>query len=206
MSTGEFISLLFEGLFSDFLLTLLSCVMPIAVGIGMSLLLRDNDELKKPVKFVSMFFESLSPAFVLLAIYFCILPAIDSAFLISVIGFTVSFLGYMPLHANPKYSVMKNLIVNSIGLFQKVFMWSFCAGLIGSMGMYRAVSLCHISTFAMYPYWIGLLISSVILLACQLARYFAEEKLPDNFKQELFGGTSSDEEDFAEKSEQAQDF
>lgn len=172
-------SYLFEGLLNNVLLTVLSCILPIAVGILALILCQKHEGLNKKIKTASLLFESLCPMAFLMLLYFCIIGNTmkNAQFLSLVVCFSISFIGYIPRRYDEKYSFGENIVIHSLGLISAIFKWSFCAGMILVKDMLSAASSIRAYTFEGGIYWVPLLISFIILLGLELTRYILKERV-----------------------------
>ena len=172
-----------EGLLNNILLTVLSCIVPLLFGCLMTVLFA----LTKKLRFIrnifqgtSLISESLCPAITIIVVFY--LPGMVLAngldrWLAVILGFTISFLGYMVKRYDQRDSILKNLLVNSLGLTSTVFKWSFVVGYVGVLDMLRAGTKYMAVTVSLWGVLITLAISFVILLVIEGIRYLLKELL-----------------------------
>ena len=110
--------------------------------------------------------------------YYCVFAQTRlNGIMVCIIGFTISFLGYMPTRYNSDYPFFKNIAVNGIGLVSSIFKWSFCASFIGAVEMLRVANIQMSKTYDPSSFWTAMIISFVVLLILELMKYVAKEKL-----------------------------
>lgn len=112
-------------------ITVCSCILPIIVGAIYLSIAKKKPEKKRIAPIISLIPESISP-YVAVAVM-CIIYSWQrtnaglfsiSKKLLVTLPLTICFIGYIPKRQNRNYSLKKDLIVNSLGLFSTVFMWS----------------------------------------------------------------------------------
>lgn len=94
-----------------------------------------------------------------------------------IIGFTISFLGYMPTRYNSDYSLIKNIAVNGIGLVSSIFKWSFCASFVGTVEMLRVANIHLSKTYEPSSFWTAMIISFAVIVVLELMKFVAKNKL-----------------------------
>ena len=172
-----------EGLSNNILLTALAFIMPWVLGCLMSILFSTTkklDFIRKIFQIISLGFESLCPLITILVLFYVVGSSVrfsNAGFVFAALGLAISFIGYMPRRYDPQNSIMKNLLVNSIGLMSNIFKWSFCASIIGVMEMARAASNIAAHTCEYGTYFIVFAISFVVILTLELTRYLLKEYL-----------------------------
>lgn len=170
--------LLSQGLLNNILITIGSCILPFAVGTAAYFVCSRNEVLTKLAHLGGMFFESLCPIITIVIMHYCILSQTRlSASWVCIIGFSLSFLGYMPTRFNSDYSLYKNTIVYGLGLASTIFKWSFCASYIGAVEMLRVANIQMARTYDPSSFWNAFIISFVTILILELMKFFAKEKL-----------------------------
>lgn len=169
---------LFQGLLNNVLITIGSCVVPFVIGIAAYFVCSKNESLSKLAHLVGIVFESFCPVITILLMYYCIFGnSRISAIWVCIIGFSISFLGYMPTRYDSDYSFFKNTVVNALGLASSVFKWSFCASFIGTVELLRVANIQMSKTYDASSFWTVLLISFVVIFILELVKYIAKEKL-----------------------------
>ena len=170
---------LFIGLLVNLLITVLSSIIPITVGFVLSVASAESEKLSKAGRIFGLVFESLSPLVVLFLVYFGIPQIIGTtinSFVVSVIGFSICFIGYLPARYNGEYSPGKNIVVNSLGLLSTVFKWSLCVGYIGCSELLKnARSIIGMNYQFAFTYFLVFLISFAVLLVLEIAKFLAKE-------------------------------
>lgn len=169
---------LFKGLLNNFLITGCSCILPLIIGLAMYFICVKNKNLCKVAHFFGMFFESICPLLTIMIMYFCVLRKVQlNPLLVCIIGFTISFIGYMPTRFNKKDSLIKNLAVNGIGLISSIFKWSFCASFIGVKDMLGVAKILQSKTFEAYYLWVPFLVAILIIFILEIIRFVIKEKM-----------------------------
>ena len=168
--------LFLEGFGNSLLITLLSIIFPLAIGIIITIFSSKFKVVNSIFGWLSLPFECLCPMFLCVAIYFLIpmkiIPRDTWSIIIAVVVLTISFLGYMPARCVESYSAIKNIFYNGIGLVKNICIWSFfiTSSSIANTDLFR-VTLTAISRTYNHVYWlIPLLISITILFVFELAR------------------------------------
>ena len=169
--TTEIICIFTQGLMNNILITLASCVLPVAVGIGFNSLgnaFRNHNGMQRFLHIFGGVFHCLCPV-ILMFMFF-------RTFYLSrtttvVLAFSLAFLGYIPAHYNKNYSLMKNNILGIINLFSIIFMWSFISYYIGVVD-----ALAYAERGAQAEYIVVLLFKvGSILILLQALKLIAEE-------------------------------
>jgi len=169
---------MFQGLINNALITVASCILPMVVGIASYFVCSKNESLSKLAHLCGVIFESFCPVITILLMYYCIFSRTRlSAVLVCIIGFSISFLGYMPTRYNSDYSFFKNAAVNGIGLVSSIFKWSFCASFIGTVEMLRVANIQMSRTYDPSSFCTAMIISFAVLLVLELMKFVAKEKL-----------------------------
>lgn len=170
----------FKGLLNNFIITIGSCVVPMIVGVLSYLYCRKKATVPKYIRFLGIVFESFSPILTIMMLgYFIFGRAIPSVgpMAIAIIGFSISFLGYMLTRYNSDYSLTKNIVVNGIGLFSTVFKWSFLASSLGVVEMLGAFKQYESMRYTLEPFWIVFIVSFIVIFILEFMKYIAKEKL-----------------------------
>lgn len=124
-----------EAFLRNLILTVFSCILPILVGAVYLPAAKKNPKEKRIVPIIALIPESISP-FIMAAMtnflfysysrgtisFFFHYPLLRQ--ILFILSFSICFIAYIPKRENRNYSVRKDLIVNSLGLFSTVFMWS----------------------------------------------------------------------------------
>ena len=124
-----------EAFLRNLILTVFSCILPILVGAVYLPAAKKNPKEKRIAPIIALIPESISP-FIMAAMmnflfnsssretrrFFCHYPLLRQ--ILFILSFSICFIAYIPKRENRNYSVRKDLIVNSLGLFSTVFMWS----------------------------------------------------------------------------------
>lgn len=169
---------LFQGLLNNILITIGSCLLPMIVGIAAYFICSKNELLTKLAHLCGVLFESFCPIITILLMHYCIFSQTRlSAVLVCIIGFSISFLGYMPTRYNSDYSFFKNIAVNGIGLVSTIFKWSFCASFIGAVEMLRVADIQMSRTYDPSSFWTAMIISFAVIIILELMKFVAKEKL-----------------------------
>ncbi len=167
-----------KPLTTNILITMGSCIIPIIVGILSNYICKQNEGLSKLARLAGAMFESFCPLFTIFVMYYCVFRMLRSnPIWICIIGFTISFIGYIPSRYNKEYSFAKNTIVNSIDLVAVVFKWSFCANYIGVLDMFRYANLQFARLYRPSAFWFPFSIAFVCVMVLKLVKFIAEEKL-----------------------------
>ncbi len=164
----------FEGLLVNITITALSCILPIIVGIVSNKICKQNQILFQPAQLCGIIFESISPILMTAVLYFLMN---FGPMLSCVMGFTISFIGYMSAHFNQEYSFAKNTIVNSIGLISNIFKWSLCVSFIGVRDIFGTTRVYCMLSYEMTGYLISLIIVFAIIFILELAKFVVKEKM-----------------------------
>lgn len=124
-----------EAFLRNLILTVFSCILPILVGAVYLPAAKKNPKEKRIAPIIALIPESISP-FIMAAManflfnsssretrrFFWHYPLLRQ--MLFILSFSICFIAYIPKRENRNYSVRKDLIVNSLGLFSTVFMWS----------------------------------------------------------------------------------
>ena len=106
---------MFQGLLNNVLITIGSCLLPMIVGISAYFVCSKNESLTKLAHLCGVIFESFCPVITILLMYYCVFAQTRlNGILVCIIGFSISFLGYMPTRYNSDYSFLRML--QSMGL------------------------------------------------------------------------------------------
>lgn len=125
-----------EGLIYNILITLSSCLLPTAIGIGLNFLgnaFKNNKGVERFLHIFGSVFHCVCPVLLIITIFYNLSFNVATDItrpMTVVIAFSLGFFGYIPAHYNKNYSLMKNNTLGVINLFSHVFMWSFISGYI----------------------------------------------------------------------------
>lgn len=169
--TTEIICIFTQGLMNNILITLASCVLPVAVGIGFNSLgnaFRNHNGMQRFLHIFGGVFHCLCPVILMLMFFRTFYLSRTTTV---VLAFSLAFLGYIPAHYNKNYSLMKNNILGIINLFSIIFMWSFISYYIGVVD-----ALAYAERGAQAEYIVVLLFKvGSILILLQALKLIAEE-------------------------------
>lgn len=128
-----------EAFLRNLILTVFSCILPILVGAVYLPAAKKNPKEKRIAPIIALIPESISP-FIMAAIMAAMTNFLFYSYsrgtrrfffhysllrqILFILSFSICFIAYIPKRENRNYSVRKDLIVNSLGLFSTVFMWS----------------------------------------------------------------------------------
>lgn len=167
-----------SGLLNNILITIGSCILPMIIGVVVYSVCNKNESLSKIVRIMGAFFESFCPIVIIVFLYYCVFGQLQlNRMLICIIGFTISFMGYMPLRYEHKNSLIKNLVVNSLGLISTAFKWSFAAGMIAVADLLRYANMQMAKTYDVASFVVVFFISFVVVFVLEIIKVFANEKL-----------------------------
>ncbi len=179
METSYF-SVIGEGALNTLLIVILSSILPVGLGILFTVLSSKSKTAQKVFSWVSLPFECLCPITFLVVLYFSVtryihiymtpLPAV-------VIALTFCFIGYIPSRYVDTYSLKKNIIYNMLGLYRNIFMWSFCASIIGCMDLLSASKQIMATTYYAEWYFVPFAFAFVVLLAIEIPRKIIKQKM-----------------------------
>lgn len=135
-NSTEWIPMILSGLGTNVLIVILSSILPLVVGIGLTVLMhyKRKTALPKVFRYVSILTEGIVPLVLLNMVYYeypKLVRAVDPSFLhvepttAALMALSVCFMGYMVFRYDERDSLVKNLVVNGIGLFADLFKWCF---------------------------------------------------------------------------------
>ena len=173
--TTEVICIFTEGLLNNILITLASCVLPTAVGIGFNSLgnaFRNRNGIQRFLYIFGSVFHCLCPIILMFTFFYTFHNITRSMTII--LALSLSFLGYIPAHYNRSDSLMKNNILGMINLFSSVFMWSFVFSYLGKEALSYALSVAKTSW--QFEGFVPLLFKvGIIFMLLQALKLIAEE-------------------------------
>lgn len=186
MTERELFPSLLKGLGTDLLITALAVILPLIVGIGLTLLMHFTRKtaLPKVFRYVSVITEGLCPLLILPMIYY-VFPqlltmqyAVNPVF-ISSAGLSLCFLGYMAYRYDGRDSLCKNIVVNGIGLVADMMKWCFASTfMIGVSGLVGAARNYSAYTYHFFgPYFSATIIILVVLVVLYIARQICKDLL-----------------------------
>ncbi len=184
MINYEFFPMLIKGLGTDLLITILAVIFPLIVGVGLTVLMHftRKSALPKIFRYISILTEGLCPVCILLMTYFT-LPqilqyslAIKPAFA-SGVALSLCFMGYMAFRYDERDSLVKNIVVNGIGLVADMLKWCFgVAFLIGVSDLISAARNYAASTYLFFmPYFSVTVIIFLILAVLYIIRQICKD-------------------------------
>ncbi len=170
---------LLEHLWANISITVASCILPLLIGIAVCYVCGRTNALTKAARIFGIIFESLSPAIMIVLMLYAFPwdKAADASFWACVIGFSICFAGYLPLRYKPSDSPAKNIVVHSLGLASTVFKWSMCSRLVAGMGLLQYGFAEFYKNWDMSAFVVALVLSFVITLLLEAAKYIAEQKM-----------------------------
>ena len=169
-------SIIISGVLQNIWLTVLSCIIPILVGVVVTYASKNNVALAKPIKLFGYIFESFSPIVLIVVLFYCLFAG-GNRFLICVISFSIAFMGYIPSRLVQERSLVKDIAVNSVDLLSHAFKWSFCTRVIALMELLGSMTRVIQSSNQTGVVWLGLIISFAIVLLLKAVQFILEEKL-----------------------------
>jgi len=175
MDATNMIVTLTEGLTQNLLITILSVIVPLGLGILFTYLASLNRTSNTVFSWVSLPFECIGPISLLFVNYYMGFFRMRSGLLIAVLTFSICFLGYMPARYRNTESLLKNCIYNGLGLLSTVFKWSFCASMIGVVEMQRAANMILTRTGDFTCLWIPLICAFLFLLLIEVGRRLVKQ-------------------------------
>lgn len=168
-----------EAFLRNLILTVFSCILPILVGAVYLPAAKKNPKEKRIAPIIALIPESISP-FIMAAMtsflfysrgtrrFFFHYPLLYR--ILFILSFSICFIAYIPKRENRNYSVRKDLIVNSLGLFSTVFMWSLTITGLGTLADNQA----HSYDADVLPVIAVLAIPFLFVLILKGAKYWVE--------------------------------
>ena len=174
--TTEIICIFTQGLMNNILITLASCVLPVAVGIGFNSLgnaFRNRNGMQRFLHIFGSVFHCVCPIILMFTFYHTFHNITRSMTII--LALSLSFFGYIPAHYNRSDSLMKNNILGVINLFSAVFMWSFVISYLGNAEA-LGYALSVAKTSWQFEGFVPLLFKAgIIFMLLQALKLIAEE-------------------------------
>lgn len=170
--------MLLEGLAKNLLITVFSSISPFLVGLFFNFMCKRFPVSIIIARIVGMIFESICPVVIISLIWYSGLGfAVNDRLICCIIGFSISFIGYIPSRYRADYSFSKNTVVNLFGLLSTIFKWSFCVSAIAIYDLLGRSDLIRGSTSDSGSLWLVLLISFFIILMLELAKFLAKKEM-----------------------------
>lgn len=170
--------LILSGILNNFLITILSCIVPITTGIFLIYISKKSNTSSKIIRAISMIFESLSPFVLTLAMVYSVFVRADiNRTIICILAFSICFLGYLPTRVRLDYSFVKNIVVNSVGLLSTILKWSFCVSMLGVNELIHNSQKIMAITFDYGVYLIAFLIAFFAVLVLKIIKFVLEETM-----------------------------
>ena len=147
-----------RGLFNNLLITLLSAVVPLCLGVLLTFLASKSRIMETIFSWLSLPTECACPILLMLVLHFSVISDVQRmlpfafpvpAVVTAILAFTLCFSFYMPARFVRGDSFLKNVLVNGLGLISSMFKWSFCVSFIGISDL---VSECRMMGNRMYDY------------------------------------------------------
>ncbi len=175
---NDLIPMLFLGLGNDLLVTVISIILPLNIGIAFTILMHftRKSPLPKVFRFLSILTEGLAPTVILMLFYFCVFVT-GSALIPAIVALSICFMGYMIFRYDGRDSLVKNIVVNGIGLVVDMLKWCFCIlGYVGIMNIVKAANTYAYRTYSFFlPILLLLIISFIILAVLYIIRQICKE-------------------------------
>ena len=178
MNEKDIFSLLLRGFTSDLLTVLLSAILPMLVGVGLTVLMHFTRKtaLPKVFRYVAIVTESLVPAAVLYVLFYVVLASFQQADLPVVVTLNICFMGYMAFHYDERDSLLKNIVVNAMGLIIKLYLWCVAvSGMLGATGLLRSAQMIMWSTYKSTYFLVPLLVSFGVLFVLHILRQLCKD-------------------------------
>ncbi len=168
--------LILSGILNNFLVTILSCIVPIITGTFLIYISKNSNTASKIIRAISMIFESLSPFVLTLAMVYSVFVRADiNRTIICILVFSICFLGYLPTRVRLDYSFVKNMVVNSVGLLSTILKWSFCVSMIGVNELIHNSQKIMAITYNYSVYIFAFLIAFFSVLILKIFKFVLEE-------------------------------
>ncbi len=165
-----------RGLSVNFIITLMASIAPLLFGIAMVFPSRFSNVFRRIIKGISAVTESISPVFMIVLLFYNVFAGSEvSRLAVTIIGFSICFLGYIPSRFNTNYSIGKNIVVNVLGLFADIFKWSLVVGYIGVIDLLRENTMQMARTYEPSVFIGGFIVSLIVLLIINGLKLLFEE-------------------------------
>ena len=183
-STNSF-GMLFTGLLYNLLIMLLSAILPLIIGIGLTILVSKVKKkgLRIPLRIVGAALYSLAPVALTFCFFFNVFGVLkvqnaQNAGMFSIIfTITLSHLGYFMMCYDDSGSIKKNIIVNILGLFSSTFLWSMVGSLVGAPEVINTAKTVAGHTYEFGIYIKVLFLCFIVLAALNIPRMILKEVL-----------------------------
>ncbi len=185
-NSTEWIPMILSGLGTNVLIVILSSILPLVVGIGLTVLMhyKRKTALPKVFRYVSILTEGMVPLIILFVMFLSypqLVQMVDPIFRVepttaALMALSVCFMGYMVFRYDERDSLVKNLVVNGIGLFADLFKW--CFSIVAFVGVPDMVGQARIyigSTYRFTIYIYLLIIGMAILIPLYIGRQLCKD-------------------------------
>ena len=169
---------LIEGFTGTFVLVISSLIIPLVIGIVLTICGTKNSTVEKVFSWISLPFECLCPLILFYIIYFTVpiyLGIYTTSFLCCISTLSVCFIGYMPSRINQNYSVLKNILYYGLGLLRNIFFWSFTSSVIGYLDLFKAAQMVTATTYKMEFCFIPFVFSFGFVMVIEVARRIVKQ-------------------------------
>ena len=162
-----------KGLGNNILITFLTVLFPLMLGVGLAFLQAKFKIFKTICSWLSLATECICPPLLIIAYFY--IPAVVfnspvlSKFWAVVLALSACFIFYMPARYVDSYSMPKNLLYNGLGLISTVFKWSFLARIVMVIELGGYVQN-FLSYGIIWPLLVALFITAAILLVLEAGR------------------------------------
>ena len=170
MDLSQYMPMLVQGFGRNFLIVLLSMIVPLGLGILFTMLACKKRNIEKVFSWVSLPFECICPAALMVALYFGVFSFVHNALLPIVVAFSIAFIGYMPARINRSMSAGRNIAYNALGLFGALYKWSFCVHIVAYQDLFAVANIIRSRTYRMEIMLVPLLVSFGILAVIEVLR------------------------------------
>lgn len=176
----RYMELFFRGFGTNVLITICAALVPICLGVLLSLLAKRSTLISTIISAINIPFESIVIPVAVVACYYVVgrffhlnysglIPSIMVVFVLS-----LAYLFYIPTRYNKNDSFVKNTLYNGLGLLSNLFKWSFVAHLVGVAEALRASNYIMNHQFRPWPYLVTFAVAFVILLLVEAARFLVK--------------------------------
>ncbi len=170
----EAIIILLKGLGTNIFITAIAAIIPLFLGIILSFVASKNKIIANVFDWLSLPFEILSPALILVFLFYAPGYLLDipvrNRELIAIVGLMVCFIGHMPSKYDFNSSFLKNTICNGLDLLSRLFKWSFVTHIIAVSELSYSTMLLVSRHYAFFPIIIALLLATVVLAIPEIAK------------------------------------
>ena len=168
--------IIISGLLRNLMIMLLSSLLPAAVGVGMTFVMQGvkKSGTRLRLRVVSVIFYCFSPMLLMLCFFYKLslsaMPAL-------ILALTVSHLGFFMICYDHAASVLKNIVVNFLGLLSSTFLWSLSGALVGYDELLHTANALTARTFETVYFVYGLAMAFAVLAAVNIPRMILKEKM-----------------------------